>query len=208
MYADETGSLREPTVRARMRSLSKDELRSCIRDWTLTLKEDGLPPEKVLLTIKALVRETVVPEISRYDGATVVDHGTTLLEDASQFCIEAYFDESLVELASAREAGTDNVRTRKSFARQLLLKLFELQPELPKTTVASRLSISVSQLAAFASGAEPMPLDVQAQLAALIISREPRLARLGHRLRLQSEAARRYSNGEVTRHLTSPPRMF
>ena len=207
MYADDTGSLREPTLQ-RARSLSKDELRSWIREWTLTLKEEGLPPEKVLLTVKAIVRETVIPEVSRYGGATVLDHGTTLLADASQSCIEAYFDESLAELESAGAVGTDTTKTRKSLARRLLLKLLALQPELPRAEIASRLSISVSKLAVFTSGAELMPLDLQQQLAAFIITQEPRLSRLAHRLRLQSEAARRYHDGDVARHLTSPPRMF
>jgi hypothetical protein len=34
------------------------------------------------------------------------------------------------------------------------------------------------------------------------------LARLARQLRLQVEAARRYQNGDVVRHRSSPPRMW
>jgi hypothetical protein len=83
-----------------------------------------------------------------------------------------------------------------------------MQPEQPILRLATRLSLDIRQLAAFASGMQLMPIDVQERLASLIIDQEPQLAPLARRLRLQIEATRRYQEGEVVRHMTGPPKMW
>jgi len=74
-------------------SLTHDELRRRVRDWVEELKESKLPPEKVLVTVKTLVKETVVPRFSRYADATDDSDGQiAFVRDASKWCLEALFE--------------------------------------------------------------------------------------------------------------------
>ena len=64
-----------------------------VREWTLLLKEEGFLPEKALVAVKALVREAIAPHIFRYDsGDPADDVRRALVADASQCCIDAYFN--------------------------------------------------------------------------------------------------------------------
>ena len=209
MYAQDAGSHQEPTAHTtHMHTLSKEELRSLVCEWTLTLKEEGFLPEKALVTVKTLVREAVSPHVSHYDRSALADDRTALIVDASQYCIDAYFNEAAARLARASTMPGKNAIARNSLSRKLLLRFLVMQPEQPIPRLASRLSLDIRELAAFASGMVLMPIDVQDRLAALVIDQEPRLAPLARRLRLQLEATRRYQDGEVVRHMTSPAKMW
>jgi hypothetical protein len=190
-----------------MRTLSKDELRSFVSEWTLILKAEGVPPEKVLVTVKTLVRVAIAPRVASYDGVMVAKGHTALMTDASQCCIDVYFNEEAARLARARSLASGTAIARKSLSRRVLLKLLVMQPELVGVTIASRLSLNVHQLATFASGTELMPLEVQEHLAEFVLKHEPRLGQLARRLNLQIQASRRYHAGDVVRHLTSRPNM-
>lgn len=209
MYAEESGSLREPTLHTtQICTLTQDELRSLVNEWTLVLKEERFPPEKALVTVKTLVREGIAPHISHYNGSALVDDRTALLVDAAQWCIEVYFNDAHARGAPGRASSGSNSAARKSLSRKLLLKLVVLRPDGLGAALASELSVDVRQLAAFASGTQLMPIDVQGRLATLVIDQHPELARLARRLRYQAEAARRFQNGEVISHSASPPNMW
>jgi hypothetical protein len=80
---------------ARVRTLTKDELRSLVIEWTGALKGGGLPPEKVLVAVGALVSDAFVPYVVRYVDADPNDcRHEVIVTDASQWCIEAYFNKS------------------------------------------------------------------------------------------------------------------
>lgn len=92
-------------------TLSHAQLRGLVRHWTDTMKEAGLPPEDALAAVKSLVRETIVPRYGRYaDGKDDADARLAFVRDASQWCIEAYFDEIAepndVERIRERRRGT------------------------------------------------------------------------------------------------------
>jgi len=93
---------------------------------------------------------------------------------------------------------------RRSLSRRVLLRLYELRPDLTPGRVAPRLGIDAALLAAYERGDTLMPLDVQERLAAFAHGEEPRLARAATRLRQQVEGARRYEAGQVVSHLTAP----
>lgn len=209
MYAEESGSLQEPSVYAsHTGALSREELRMLVCEWTLTLRSDGVPPERALVTVKTLVREGIAPLVSRYDDADLGDDRTALVADASQWCIEAYFNDAAARRGRARATPAANGVARRSLSRSLLLKVLGSRPELSAGKLALRLSIDVRQLAAFTAGTQLMPLDVQERLARLVVGEMPPFRRLAHRLRLQIEAAQRYAAGEVVRHGTRPPKMY
>ena len=189
-------------------TLSKDELRALVSEWTLMLKSDGLTPEKTLVRVKTLVREVVEPLVASYASTAITDDRTAFLADASQWCIRAYFDDAPGRGGRAGSGAVGNPVARKSLSRRLLLKLLVLRPELSSVALASRLSVDRPQLAAFASGTQLMPLDVQERLATYVIEDEAALARLARQLRLQVKAARRYAEGHVVQHQASPPRMW
>jgi len=74
-------------------TLTPDELRRLVREWVEELKESELPPEKVLVTVKTLVKETIVPRFARYADATDdTDGQIAFVRDASKWCIEALFE--------------------------------------------------------------------------------------------------------------------
>jgi len=57
------------------------------------LKEEGLPPERVLVVMKRFVHEALAPSMTHYADVDAPDWRRDLLvADASQWCIEAYFD--------------------------------------------------------------------------------------------------------------------
>lgn len=206
MDIENCGALHGPSRQLRgMGTVSQDELRALVCEWTLMLKEGGLPPEKALVSVKTLVREAIAPHISSYAGVDLAERPVALLADASQWCIEAYFGKAPPQGARINTRRGD-ATARRSLSRALLLKLLVMHPELTSATLAERLMVDPRQLAVFASGTQLMPIDVQEQLADFIAVYEPRLARLAKRLRLQAQAARRYQAGEVVRHMTSPPR--
>ena len=73
-------------------AITRAELRSTVRYWCLELKEAGLPPETVLVTVKLFVRDTIVPRYARYADATDDEARSAFVRDASRWCIEAYFE--------------------------------------------------------------------------------------------------------------------
>lgn len=172
------------------------------------MKGEGFPPEKALVTVKALVKDAISPHIAHYDGAALTHDRTAPVADASQWCIDAYFNEAPERRLREGATSGGNTVARKSLSRRLLLKLLLLQPPHSSATLANRLSVNIRQLASFAAGTQLMPLDVQERLAHLVTEHEPHLARLARRLRLQIEAARRYHEGQVIGHMTSPPKMW
>lgn len=75
--------------------LTQNELRRLVREWVEELKGDELPPEKVLATVKTLVKEYVVPRYPHYADAKDDAVGRiAFVRDASRWCIEAYFGDS------------------------------------------------------------------------------------------------------------------
>ena len=209
MYAGDSGSVQEPNTHSTYRrTLTKDDLRSLVSEWTLVLREERVPPEKALVTVKTLVREGIAPHISHYDGSELVDDRSALVVDAAQWCIKQYFNGVQARSGRGRASSGCNVAARKSLSRKLLLKVLVLRPDGLGAALASELSVGVRQLAAFASGTLLMPIDVQARLAALVITEHPELARFARRLRHQTEAARRFQDGEVIGHRDSAPNMW
>ena len=100
--------------------------------------------------------------------------------------------------------STRNGVALRSLSRRVLLRLYELRPDLSPGNVAARLGIDTALLAAYERGDTLMPLDMQDRLAAFALAQEPRLARAATRLRHQVQGARRYVTGEVVSHLTAP----
>jgi hypothetical protein len=100
--------------------------------------------------------------------------------------------------------STPNGVARRSLSRRILLRLYELRPDLSPGTVAPRLGVTTSSLAEYERGEALMPLDVQDHLAAFVLAQEPRLVRAATRLRQQVQGARQYETGQVVSHLTAP----
>jgi hypothetical protein len=64
-----------------------------VREWSVMLKSEGLPPERVLVVVKRFVHEAIAPAVTHYTQADAPDYRVdALVADASQWCIEAYFD--------------------------------------------------------------------------------------------------------------------
>lgn len=93
---------------------------------------------------------------------------------------------------------------RRSLSRRVLLRLYELRPDLSPAAIAPRLGITTTLLAEYERGDALMPLDVQDRLAIFALAQEPRLLRAATRLRQQVQGARRYETGQVVSHLTAP----
>jgi hypothetical protein len=93
---------------------------------------------------------------------------------------------------------------KRSLSRRVLLRLFELRPDISPRLVAFRLGIIPSTLEEYQRGDALMPLDVQERLVAFAVAQEPRLARAATRLRQQVQGARRYETGQVVGHMTAP----
>lgn len=74
-------------------TVATDELRSLVVEWTLSMKREGLPPEKVLVAVKAFVKNARPRHWAPNDIEAQLRHDA-LLADASQWCIAAYFDET------------------------------------------------------------------------------------------------------------------
>ena len=87
-----TQSVRPP--RGKERSISRAELRRLVVVMVDILREMNLPPEKVLVAVKAVVRDGISPHIAQYvgDDGNVEERRQALIEDAAQWCIEAYFE--------------------------------------------------------------------------------------------------------------------
>ena len=84
--------------------LTGSQLRALVREWTMVLRTEGLPPERVLVVVKRFVHEAIAPSVTHYADADAPNHRRDLLvADASQWCIEAYFD-----AASAGRETTPN----------------------------------------------------------------------------------------------------
>lgn len=77
------------------RELSRDELRALVRDWTVTLRAEGMRPEQALVRVKARVRDHVLPSAFYLVAGDEEARQNVALSDASTFCIEAYFDEGV-----------------------------------------------------------------------------------------------------------------
>ena len=88
---------------------------------------------------------------------------------------------------------------RRSRAADLLAKLREAADFSPEL-LAAELRASGDEITAFIDGKESLSLDQQARIATIAIERVPSLARAGHRLAAQVDAARRYHLGETERH--------
>lgn len=99
MPSDATGSSwpdeRKALEPSSTESMSRDELRSLVREWTAVLKEQGLPPERVLAAVKSRVRDVILPHVSHYADKDVTDpRQDRVMSDSSQWCIEALFEPS------------------------------------------------------------------------------------------------------------------
>jgi len=70
--------------------------------------------------------------------------------------------------------------------------------------LADRLAVLAATLDAFIAGEEAMPLDQQLRLATFVIDELPVLARVGHRLRGQANAAMRFESHQTLTHRTYP----
>lgn len=85
----------DPLSGSNAESISRDELRGLVRDWTARLKEQGLPPERVLAIVKSRVRDAILPRTKRYiDNESSDERQDRLMSDSSQWCIEALFERS------------------------------------------------------------------------------------------------------------------
>lgn len=79
--------------------LTGSQLRALVREWTMVLRAEGLPPERVLVVVKRFVHEAIAPSLARYTDDDVSDvRRDTLLAEASRWCIEAYFDAASADL--------------------------------------------------------------------------------------------------------------
>ena len=82
-----------PLTKPPRRTITRAELRRLVRYWAGLLKEAGLAPEEVLIAVKALVRETIVPRYERYaDGEKDDVPRIAFVRDAAQWCIDAYVE--------------------------------------------------------------------------------------------------------------------
>lgn len=74
-------------------SVTRAQLQALVCEWSLMLKGEGLPPETVLVAVKKLVQEAIAPSLAGYADADMSGYRRdVLITDASQWCIEAYFD--------------------------------------------------------------------------------------------------------------------
>lgn len=188
-----------------MRTLSIDELRSWIRQWSLILEQEGVPADKALETLRSLVREAVSLHRQAERESAFSAHRAALILHADQCCAEAYFKG---KPSRATRGMTVTTVARKSLSRRLLLKWLATRYEVPGALSTLRLAVDRHQLAAYVSGMQLMPLDVQGRLADLLMKEEPRLARPARQLRLQVFAARQFGNGDVMRHVNAPPKQW
>ena len=70
-------------------------MRSLIRGWTADLREQGLPPERVLAIVKSRVRDAILPHTSRYrENDSAEPRQDRLMSDSAQWCIEALYEHS------------------------------------------------------------------------------------------------------------------
>lgn len=84
-----------PVTDAARPTLTRSELQRLVRYWVGMLKEAGLPPEEVLVAVKSLVHDTVVPRYGRYaDPEDDADARVAFVRDAAQWCIDAYFEDA------------------------------------------------------------------------------------------------------------------
>ena len=85
-------SVRSP--RHKERSISQADLRRLVVVMVEILCEMNLPPEKVLIAVKAVVRDGIAPHIAQYvrEDGNVEERRHALIEDAAQWCIKAYFE--------------------------------------------------------------------------------------------------------------------
>lgn len=75
--------------------MSREELRALVCEWTRTLKEQGLPPERVLAIVKSRVRDLILPHVTQYSDTDARDPRVDrLMSDSSQWCIASLFDPS------------------------------------------------------------------------------------------------------------------
>lgn len=77
-------------------ALTHAELRSLVRYWVGMLKGAGFPAEEVLIAVKSLVRETIVPRYSGYaEGHDETSARIAFVRDAAQWCIDAYYEDDV-----------------------------------------------------------------------------------------------------------------
>ena len=79
LLADESQRLREASLQLRT------QLRSAVTTYVRNLRDAGTPPERVLVSVKGVVRESFCRELSAA-GARA------LLEDVVRWSIDAYYD--------------------------------------------------------------------------------------------------------------------
>jgi len=84
-----------PLTDATRPTLTRSDLQRLVRYWVGMLKEAGLPPEEVLVAVKSLVHDTIVPRYGRYaDPEDDADARIAFVRDAAQWCIDAYFEDA------------------------------------------------------------------------------------------------------------------
>lgn len=82
-----------PSSSGAAESISRPELRALVHSWTSQLREQGLPPERVLAIVKSRVRDAILPRATHYvDGDEGDQRQDRLMSDSSQWCIEALFE--------------------------------------------------------------------------------------------------------------------
>lgn len=72
-------------------SASMEALREAVREFTLTLKQEGTTPEHVLIALKNVIYNRSFPAIAIHP--TEWASGTRLHEKISSWCIEEFFRE-------------------------------------------------------------------------------------------------------------------
>jgi hypothetical protein len=103
---------------------------------------------------------------------------------------------------------TDNrlpARPRHHTAAWRLLDKVVASKHAKHDAVARAVVVSDLMLDAYISGAQPIPLDRQLCLALFVIETIPALARAGHALRGQVQAAIMFQEGATETHLQPPP---
>jgi hypothetical protein len=76
-------------------SISREELHALVCEWTRALKEQGLPPERALATVKSRVRDLILTHVTGYsDNDAPGPRIDRLMSDSSQWCISSLFEPS------------------------------------------------------------------------------------------------------------------
>ena len=73
------------TTRVQASSALRAELRASVTAYVHHLRADGIPPERMLVLVKATLRESTPPELDAVEART-------LMEDVVRWSVDAYYD--------------------------------------------------------------------------------------------------------------------